>query len=442
MTPGARIAAAIEALDAIDSERRPADSIIEDYFRARRYAGAKDRRAIQSRIYDILRRRARLDWWCTRTGDGRPADNRRRLIADLALSDKLPPDEITALFSGARHCPDELDETEQALAGSLAGRPLDHHTDMPDSVRLEYPDWLDSSLRAAFGTAIEPEMTALNQPAPVDLRANTLRATWEEAAQALQDALVEVDPTPLSPIGFRLSGHTRLGGLKPYRDGIVEIQDEGSQLASLIVDARPGMTVIDYCAGAGGKTLALAAQMAKDGAVVGRLVAADIFQGRMARMRPRLRRSGIKGVERHVLTGPSDPWLDENAAIADRVLVDAPCTGSGTWRRHPEEKWRLAPQDLDDLNEQQDAILDRAAGLVAPGGRLIYVTCSLLPDENDDRVAHFLSAHADFSMVDAGSVWAESVGGPAPPMSDGALRLSPWRTGTDGFYGAILVRAD
>jgi 16S rRNA (cytosine967-C5)-methyltransferase len=388
----------------------------------------------------VLRRRARLDWWAARTGDGRAPDNRRRLIADLALSDKQTPAEIKAVFSGARHCPAPLDDAETALADSLAGRPLDHHTDMPDCVRLEYPAWLDGPLRAAFGADLDSEMTALNLPAPVDLRANTLKGDWEDAQRALDEVLVEAEPTPLSPLGLRLAGHVRLGGVKPYRDGLVDIQDEGSQICALMTDARPGMTVIDYCAGAGGKTLALAAQMAENGAVSGRLIAADIFQGRMARMRPRLRRAGAKGVERHVLAGPNDPWLTDNAAAADRVLVDAPCTGSGTWRRHPEAKWRLTPQDLDDGTALQDEILARAAALVAPGGRLIYVTCSVLREENDDRVARFLEQTPGFEPADIDAVWAASIGGPPPDMADGVLRLSPWRTGTDGFFCAILER--
>jgi len=228
MTPGARIAAAIDCLDAIAKEVRPADAVLESYFRKRRYAGSKDRKAVQARVYDVLRRRARLDWWCARTGatpsDSSRVENRSRLIADLALSDKETPTGISALFSGNRHCPPPLSSYEMDLAQALAGRPLSHHSDMPDAVRLEYPEWLDAGLRSVFGPDLEPEMIALNQQAPVDLRTNTVKATWEEANASLEAALVEFEPTSLSPLGFRLSGHARLGGLPAYRDGLVEIQ--------------------------------------------------------------------------------------------------------------------------------------------------------------------------------------------------------------------------
>ena len=438
MTPGARIAAIIEILGAIGAEDQPPDQIMDGYFRTRRFAGSGDRRDIGGRVYDILRHRAKLDWWLERTGLGIEPGPRSRAIAFLILAERASPDDLRMQFTGARHCPDALSDDEAALAESLYGRPLINR-DMPDHARLEYPEWMDRSFRALWGDRLETEMSALNQQAPLDLRVNTLKATPEDAMKLLQADYVDCAPTALSPLAIRVGGKVRLGGTRAFKDGLVDVQDEGSQLVALMVGARPGMTVIDYCAGAGGKTLALAAQMADEAGFAGRLYALDVSKYRMDRMVPRLKRAGADNVRHRVIAAVGDPWIAEHSGIAERVLVDAPCTGTGSWRRNPDARWQFTPQDLDQFRETQQAILAQAATLVKTGGRLIYVTCSLLQEENEQQLAWFLENVSGFEPLAVDKVWAETVGGPSP-QSGPCLRLSPVSTGTDGFFCAVLER--
>ncbi len=446
MTPGARIQAAIELASRVAAGGEPADDITDDFFRQRRYAGSRDRRSIIDRLYGMLRRRGRIDWWIERTGVRGVDPSRGRVIADLALGDKLGAPEIDALFSGSRHCPPPLSDGERTLAEALAGRPIDHPGDMPAAVLAEIPGWLDTAFERAFGDRYVHEAKALNVPAPVDLRVNTLKSTWEDVRAALIAEQVTVHPTAYSPIALRIEGHVRLGGTSVFRDGLVEVQDEASQLVALLCDAHPGMTVVDFCAGAGGKTLALAAMMAderdnKNREIDGTLIACDVFSRRLQRMRARLHRAGAESVIRHTLTSEEDPWVEENAGIADRVLLDVPCTGSGTWRRHPEAKWRLRPEDLEDARSVQRRILANAAQLVKPGGQLIYATCSLLREENEDQTDWFTENVPGFAQLPVEDIWHAAVGGPFPPHQSGfGLRLSPASTGTDGFYCAIFER--
>jgi len=432
MTPGARIAAAIELLDAIARADRPADGVVDSYLRARRYMGSKDRRSVTERVYRMLRRHARLGWWLERSGAEPLA--RTQVIADLALHPDERESELGELFSGTGHAPSPLTETEAALAASLEGRTLDH-PDMPEPVAREYPAWLDTSLRGAFGGDLASEMATLNQPAPVDLRVNTLKATREQAAAALAEAGIDTEPTPHSPLGLRVRGRPNLQASRPFRDGWVEVQDEGSQIVAALTGAKPGMAVADLCAGAGGKTLALAAQMGDRG----RLCACDVEERFLDRLADRAGRAGATGIERHVLDETGDAWLSGQADAFDRVLVDAPCTGTGTWRRSPGEKWRLTPERRDDLVKRQAMILEIAAVLLKPGGRLVYATCSILPEENGERAGTFLTAHPGFRLLPAPDVWAETLGTPCP-ASGPYLSLSPASTGTDGFFAAVATR--
>lgn len=438
MTPGARIQAAVELLSEIWRGTAPPDVSGDIFFRRRRYAGSSDRRAINERVYNVLRRRAKLDWWIERTGTVIDPDPRSRIIADLAAADRTSPDRIEALFSGARHCPASLSAQEAALAGALYGRPL-RHRNMPRPVVFEYPAWMDASFTGLWGDRLETELAALNRPAPVDLRVNTLKTTPDRAAAVLRAGCVDVRPTPFSPLGLRVVGRPRLGGTEAFKKGLVEIQDEGSQLLAFLVGARPGMTVVDFCAGAGGKTLALAAAMGRGGKVQGRLFACDVSASRMERMRGRIKRAGVFGVKRRIIAATEDDnWVAENAGRADRVLADAPCTGTGTWRRDAHAKWRLQPADLEGLIIRQRGIMTAAATLVKAGGRLVYATCSLLPEENERQVAWFLGERPEFRPLCMDGVWAETIGGPPPPGP--GLRLSPASTGTDGFFCAVLER--
>jgi len=306
---------------------------------------------------------------------------------------------------------------------------------MPAAARGNYPDWLEPHLLAALGRDLEREMAALQEEAQLDLRVNLLKADREAARAALAREGVEAARTRFSPVGLRVYERVPLATLDAFRGGLVEVQDEGSQLASLLVDARPGMRVVDFCAGAGGKTLALAATMQNRG----HLVACDTAARRLERATERLRRAGAGIVQRKLLASAHDPWVKRHRAGFDRVLVDAPCTGTGTWRRNPDAKWRLVPGDLADLVAVQADILDSAQRLVRPGGRLVYVTCSLLGEENEAQVERFLAAHADFALRPTADVWRETVGGECPARG-AMLRLTSARHGTDGFFVAVLEK--
>lgn len=433
MTPSARLQAAIEILDLIDAETASAEDVLRAYFRPRRFAGSKDRRAVGEAVFGVLRRRARLDWWLAGAGGVMEPSNRQRVMADLALTGG----DLAALFGQGPHAPAALDADEAEIAANLAGQSIDHPAQAPVT-RLELPHWLDEPLRAAWGGAFEAEGRALATSGPVDLRVNVSRVTVEQAAKALRKEGIDASPTPLSPVGLRLDARADVTRTDVFAKGLVEVQDEGSQVIALLTDAKPGATVCDFCAGAGGKTLALADQMGlQGGTATGRLAACDTSARRLARMGERLARARIEtAVERHALTD-GDPWLDRNAGAFDRVLADAPCTGSGTWRRHPEAKWRLTPGGLAALTATQDAVLDAACRLVKPGGLLIYATCSVLREESEDRVAAFLTRHPEFTLAAIPGIWARITTAPCP-VASGTLRLGPASTGTDGFFCAVF----
>jgi 16S rRNA (cytosine967-C5)-methyltransferase len=404
MTPAARIAAAIDLLAAIEAApERPADAIANDYFRARRFIGSGDRRAIADRLWGVLRSRRRLSWWL-----GAHHSTPRLLVAASLLLEGMSYEALATAFPGGRFAPAPLAATEQATLRSLQGKPLDHPA-MPDAVQLEVPDWLLPRIGQA-------ELRAMLEPAPLDLRVNLLKTTREAARVALAAEGLQAEPTPLSPWGLRIKDRRSLVTGQAFRSGLVEIQDEGSQLVAAHVEARPGMHVADICAGAGGKTLALAMTMQNRG----RLFACDVSATRLQGALRRLRRAGVHNVERHVLE-PGDRWLQRRAGTFDRVLADVPCTGSGTWRRNAHARLRLTEADLAELLPRQSAILDRSASLIRSGGRLVYATCSLLSEENEEQVTGFLARHADF-------------------VQTSVLALSPARHGTDGFFAAALER--
>jgi len=283
-------------------------------------------------------------------------------------------------------------------------------------------------------------LLALNDEATTDLRVNLLLGTQEDAIAAMKRDGIFSKPALYSPIGLRLGGRPALGGTEALKSGLIEIQDEGSQLLALLVGAQPGMQVVDFCAGAGGKTLAMAALMQNKG----RIVACDVNAKRLERLTVRQRRAQAHNIERRPLASERDPWVKRHKGKFDRVLVDAPCTGTGTWRRNPDAKWGRGGIDLTELTALQSSILDSASRLVKPGGRLVYATCSLLAAENEDRIAAFLADHADFRQLSIFDIWLETVGTEAPPegsIVEGYLRLTPGLHGTDGFTAAVLERA-
>jgi 16S rRNA (cytosine967-C5)-methyltransferase len=435
LTPGARIAAAIDILEALAAGTRPADDVAATYFRKHRYIGSKDRAQVSRHVYSVLRHRAALDWWVARAGRGElSAAPRPRMIAALLLAEGEPEADVAASFDGGRFRPAALAPPEEKLLRGLAGRTL-RHPAMPRAVANDVPEWLEPYLASVYGKGLEAEMAGLNAPAPVDLRVNLLKGDRGAARRALAAEQVRADPTPWSPTGLRLRERAPLSGLAAFKDGLIEVQDEGSQLAALLLGARPGMRVVDFCAGAGGKTLALAATMQNRG----KLVACDTAGWRLDRSGQRLRRAGAGNVERRALTSERDPWVKRHAKSFDRVLVDAPCLGVGSWRRNPDAKWRATPQDLAELQIRQHDILASAARLVKPGGRLAYVTCSLLREENEEQAERFLEETPDFTLVPMPQAWAETLATPCPAEAD-YLRLTPAQHGTDGFFVAIFER--
>jgi 16S rRNA (cytosine967-C5)-methyltransferase len=429
VTPAARIAAAIELLAAVEgAPRKPADAIANDFFRNRRYIGSGDRRAVSERAWTVLRSRRRLGWWLERQS-ARPSP--RLLVAASLLLEGWTLSGVVQSFSGGRFGPIALDAQEETALRGLEGHTLDH-PQMPQAVSLELPDWILPRLTARFGRELAAELGAMAEPAPLDLRVNVLKVTREQAIASLAEEGIEAVPTPFSPWGLRVAHRRLVTTGASFQQGLVEIQDEGSQVVAALVGAAPEMRVADMCAGAGGKTLALAMAMGNHG----HIIACDVSAPRLDAALRRLRRAGVHNVERHLLA-PGDKWLKRHAGGFDRVLVDAPCTGTGTWRRNPDARLRLVERDLDELLPKQAAILGQAARLVRKGGWLVYATCSVLPDENEAQVQAFLSAHPEFSPVPLARAWTL----PGAPPGDGDwLALTPRRHGTDAFFGAVLER--
>jgi len=441
VTPAARLAAAIELLEALEAQpRRPADAIANDFFRARRYIGGGDRRAISDRAWGVVRQRLRLDWWlawakCRPTG-------RMLAAAELLLVEGQDVDAVLRAFPGGQYAAEPLNVLEERLLRTLAHHRATAagvvgliHPEMPEGVALNLPDWVLPGFRARFGDRLAAEAAAMEQPAPLDLRANLLRTTREAAAVALAAEGFETEPTRWSPWGLRLPSRRPVTGTAAFEQGLIEVQDEGSQLIALLTDARPGLRVLDLCAGAGGKTLALAAAMRNKG----RITACDVNAPRLEGAVRRLRRAGVDNAERHLLE-PGDRWAKRRAGQFDRVLVDAPCTGTGTWRRNPDARLRTGSADLAELRVKQGEILDMAAELVRSAGRLVYATCSVLPEEDEDQVSAFLGRHPEFAPLPLAEAWSAAEAPGDPPAEGPYLLTSPARHGTDGFFAAVLQR--
>jgi 16S rRNA (cytosine967-C5)-methyltransferase len=427
MTPAARLAASIELLTHIaEAPRRPADACANDYFRARRFIGSGDRRAVSERAWLILRHQRRLAWWLARAD---VAPTPRLLVAASLLQEGWTAAGVAQSYSGGQYGPAPLLQPEAAAVRALEGHTAEH-PDMPPAVEAEIPDWIMPALTARFGDGFAAEMNAALDPAPLDLRVNLLRGTRDEAEAALAAEGIEAKPTPYSPWGLRIQGRRAVTSGPAFQSGLVEIQDEGSQLVALLVGATPDMRVVDWCAGAGGKTLALAMTMQNRG----HLVACDVSAPRLEGAVRRLRRAGVMNSERH-LVEPGDKWAKRRAGTFDRVLVDAPCTGTGTWRRNPDARLRLREQDLAELVPKQAMILDTAARLTKPGGRLVYATCSMLPAENEQQVEAFLARHPEYALIPLDKAWPGT-----PPCTGPYLSLTPRQHATDGFFGAVLQK--
>lgn len=428
MKAGARIAAAIEVLEAIINRYQPVAIALTDWGKAHRFAGSGDRNAIGGLVYDAMRRRASIAW-------ALGADTPRALALGAASSALgLAPDAIIAACDGSDHSPPPLTETEQ----SGLTRALD---DAPGHVQADIPEWLWPSFSDQFGADAVAEGQAMARRAPADLRVNTLKSTPEKVLKAL--AGFGAEPCSLSPIGVRVPppvGAQRTPNLQAeaaFQAGWFEIQDEGSQIAALLSGAGPRKQVLDLCAGAGGKTLALAALMQN----TGQIYAYDADRNQLKPIFERIKRAGVRNVQ--VLRAGDEVAVDALGPRFDVVLADAPCTGTGTWRRRPDAKWRLKPEALKARMAEQQSVLKRAASLVKPGGQLLYVTCSILPEENTGQIAWFLEGNAEFSVIPTADVWKAAFASEPPPSADAradTLLLTPHRHGTDGFFIAALGR--
>ena len=431
MTPAARIASAVEVIASIDAMRVPAAQALKEWGLAHRFAGSGDRAAISGLVYDTLRRRASSTYLL---GDDTA---RARMLGMLKLERGLDVEAIAKLCSGERHAAEQLNERERA---ALTSATLD---DAPPHVAGDYPEWLDGAFARVFGNERVAEAIAMSHRAPLDLRVNTLSADRDKVRASLRH--LRAEPTPWSPIGLRilLDADARSPGIQAEPDfikGTIEVQDEGSQLAALFADAREGDTVVDLCAGAGGKTLALAAAMRGRG----RLIATDADKRQLAPIHERQKRSGAHNVEVRTPKGQDDP-LSDLTGRCDLVVIDAPCTGTGTWRRNPDAKWRMRPGALEIRIKDQIEILDRAVPLLKRSGRIAYITCSVLQEENSDQISAFTARHNDFAAVPPIQV-ASKLDLPAKGfcnsvrLFDEGLLMTPHRTGTDGFFVAVLKR--
>ncbi|MBS0250395.1 MAG: RsmB/NOP family class I SAM-dependent RNA methyltransferase [Proteobacteria bacterium] len=428
MKAGARIAAAIEVLEAIINRYQPVAIALTDWGKAHRFAGSGDRNAIGGLVYDAMRRRASIAW---ALGEDTP---RALAIGAASSALGLTPEAVIAACDGSDHSPPPLTEAEQA---GLT-RPLD---DAPGHVQADIPEWLWPSFSNQFGADAVAEGQAMARRAPADLRVNTLKSTPEKVLKALVSFGAE--PCSLSPIGVRVPppvGAQRTPNLQAeaaFQAGWFEIQDEGSQIAALLSGAGPRKQVLDLCAGAGGKTLALAALMQN----TGQIYAYDADRNQLKPIFERIKRAGVRNVQ--VLRAGDEVAVDALGPRFDVVLADAPCTGTGTWRRRPDAKWRLKPEALKARMAEQQSVLKRAASLVKPGGQLLYVTCSILPEENTGQIAWFLEGNPDFFVISTADVWKEAFASEPPPSADartGTLLLTPHRHGTDGFFIAALGR--
>jgi 16S rRNA (cytosine967-C5)-methyltransferase len=440
MTPSARLSAAIEVFAEIEARQRPATDALKDWGLSHRFAGSSDRAAIAGLVYDALRRKSSSAWLMGETSP------RAAVLGMLRRERGLDDAAIAAFCNGACYAPAPLSETETTAlaAGSLAGAPA--------HIEGDYPEWLDAHLARVFGDERAAEGAALASRAPLDLRVNTLAAERDDALAKLEH--LKAEPTRWSPIGMRirLAAEAKRPAIHAepiFLKGRIEIQDEGSQLAALLARAKPGEHVIDLCAGAGGKTLALAAAMENRG----QIYATDLDKRRLAPIHVRLARAGARNVQVRTPGGArakigadnGDGVLADLNGRADLVMIDAPCTGTGAWRRNPDAKWRVRPGALAERIKEQEAVLERAVPLVKPGGRIAYVTCSVLAEENGDRIGAFTARHPEFSVekpADVVKVLGERayLFLRAVLTCNEGLLMTPQRTETDGFFVSLLQR--
>ncbi|GAB4576990.1 MAG: RsmB/NOP family class I SAM-dependent RNA methyltransferase [Roseibium sp.] len=428
MKDGGRLAAAIEVLTEVETRHRPVQVALKDWGAAHRFAGSGDRTVIGNLVFDALRNKSSLG---ARMTDGSP---RGLVLATYCLTWGNGIDALTEVLAQDRHAPDPLSQQEMTALTS----------EQPDTLtaaqRADVPDWLWPKFEAVFGETAVAEGQALATRAPVDLRTNTLKSDRDKVLKRL--AHTGAIATPLSPVGIRIDAKPGAGRMphvqaeEGYRKGWFELQDEASQLAALLAGAKSGDQVLDYCAGGGGKALAFAAAMQNKG----QLYAFDADRLRLAPIHERLQRAGVRNAQ---VRDPATTSLDDLVGQMDLVFIDAPCTGTGVWRRRPDSKWRLTERALADRVEDQRTVLEKASRYVRPGGRLAYATCSVLAEENQAQAEWFLAENPDFRSTSARDVWQNLLPGtpePAYVSERGDLLLTPASTSTDGFFVALFER--
>lgn len=428
MKDGGRIAAAIEVLGEVESRRRPVQDALKDWGNAHRFAGSGDRTIIGNLVFDALRHKQSLGWQM------QDSSARALALATYALNWQQGLARLEEVMADDRHAPEALCEAEKAALTTPRADVA------PDAIAADVPEWLWPAFATALGDNAVAEGQALARRAPIDMRANTLKASREKVLKRL--AHIELKETALSPFGLRVEpkpGAARLPHVQAeegYRKGWFELQDEASQIAALVAGAKPGEQVLDYCAGGGGKTLALAALMENRG----QIYAYDNDRLRLAPIHERLARAGARNVQ---VRDPQTGSLEDLDGQMDLVFVDAPCTGTGVWRRRPDSKWRLSEKALADRIEEQARVLDAAARFVKPGGRLVYATCSILDAENRDQIEAFLARDTRFARKSAADAFAAALPGKPKPVHvspEGHLMLTPASTDTDGFFLSVVTR--
>ncbi len=434
MTPSARLSAVVELLDINFEITGRAEQSVATYFRNRRFAGSKDRRWITEQFYQILRRLGEVDWIAEKLK--LEITSRTRAIISLMLFEELSADEIGQNYFIGSHAQEAPDPAELYTLSGFSDLDL---TQMPLTARANFPAWMLEKLRATYGERTYEIVQAYAVRAPATLRINLLKTARENILYQLQEAGINATATTISPLGIRLEKPQNLIAHPLYKDGLIEVQDEAAQISALLASAgvSEGSTVIDYCAGGGGKTLVLASSLNN----TGQLHAMDIDRRRMKDIAHRCKRAGITNVQQHVLPqkGEKLDVLDNLRGAADLVYVDAPCSGSGTWRRQPEQKWFLSEAGLQDYVALQGEILNQASDYVKAGGRLVYATCSLFTEENQQQIDKFLFENTDFEQVNVGTIWqVAGLGGTEVAEAD--LQITPEQFGADGFYTAVLHR--
>lgn len=428
MRPAARVQATIELLNDRTETGYPADRLMAAYFKQRRYIGAKDKAAISEYFYSVLRQQSSLSF--VLESASLPTDSRWLMVALL----RLAGEDVAEYFNGEQFSPAALSASALSQLVKLDISVLEA---APSHVQLNVPEWLEPKLQSVLGERYAEEMQSMNQRATTDIRVNTLKASREAVSEELERLGFACESTDLSPWGIRFSTRVALFNTDAFRQGRFEVQDEGSQLLALLSDVAPGQTVVDFCAGAGGKTLAMGAMMENKGS----LYACDVHTKRLDQLAKRKKRAGLHNIRTHVLSSEQDKWVKQHAKRADTVLIDAPCSGTGTWRRSPDSRWNLSAEDLANLTRLQSSILDSASRLVKPGGRLLYATCSLLAEENEQQISAFLERNNDFKLgsLEMGTLLESK--SERFEATDHSLRTFPGLSGTDGFYVAKLTRA-